>query len=87
MSHSRAIRELLDAPRVRLDTLQSSAFGGCPDELRGPVWKLLLGYMPLERSERAAHLEAFRKQYRDWLHEITAASTTPVARLRTGWAR
>lgn len=43
---------LLDAPRVDVDALRELAWSGVPPQLRGVVWRLLLGYLPADAEKR-----------------------------------
>ncbi|CAG2163328.1 unnamed protein product [Oppiella nova] len=46
---------------------------GCPDDqkhIRSLVWKILLGYLPSNRSEWKRHLEEKRKLYKQFVSEL-----------------
>lgn len=53
-----------------LSRLKEVAARGVPDHLRATTWKFLLGYIPLQRSKRAAAVEASREQYRVFLDAV-----------------
>lgn len=55
---------------ITLGELQQASFGGVPDHHRAVVWKLLLGYLPLEKASRQAKLDESRAQYRVFLDAI-----------------
>lgn len=67
---ARRLRELLDQDVIDLDRLRPLVWLGVPAELRPQVWKLLLGYLPTDRSRTAVSLERKRTQYRAYIQEI-----------------
>ena len=69
--------ELLEREDLTLAALQAASFAGVPDRHRPAVWKLLLGYLPLARSKRAARLARARAQYADFLRETQAKAPPP----------
>jgi hypothetical protein len=74
-----ALRDLLSADAVSLQELQAAVFAGCPDSLRGAAWKLLLGYYPTTRSERAAAVDKRRLEYEQILSDATSPPPPPKA--------
>jgi hypothetical protein len=82
---------------VDLAALRQLAFVGIPEELRirGLYWKLLLGYLPPERSQWAAVLQTRRQEYQAYrtlpclwrlrllLHFCVPASLAAVTALRS----
>lgn len=66
---------------VDLAALRQLAFVGVPEELRirGLYWKLLLGYLPPERSQWAAVLQDRRQQYQAYC--IRPCFPSPLLRL------
>lgn len=67
---------------VDLRALRELAWSGVPPRLRGTVWKLLLGYLPAERSRRKAFLERKRAEYARFVpaHYEGAAAAGAAAR-------
>ncbi|ETO24733.1 TBC1 domain family, member 13 [Reticulomyxa filosa] len=61
-----AFQMILDQAHIDLKALQDLCFNGIPEEdtaLKAKCWKILLGYLPLERSQWQAHLEQQRAMY------------------------
>lgn len=50
---------------VEMTALRKLAWNGIPDFLRPAAWPLLLGYLPLSSSARAATLNRKREEYRN----------------------
>ena len=67
---------------VDLRALRELAWSGVPPRLRGTVWKLLLGYLPAERSRRKAFLARKRAEYAHFIpaHYEGAAAAGAAAR-------
>jgi len=67
---------------VDLRALRELAWSGVPPRLRGTVWKLLLGYLPAERSRRRAFLARKRAEYAHFIpaHYEGAAAAGAAAR-------
>ena len=67
---------------VDLRALRELAWSGVPPRLRGTVWKLLLGYLPAERSRRKALLSRKRAEYARFIpaHYEGAAAAGAAAR-------
>ncbi|GAX82630.1 hypothetical protein CEUSTIGMA_g10056.t1 [Chlamydomonas eustigma] len=57
--------KLLSAAVIDLDALQELCWNGIPSELRPACWRLLLGYMPPNKSQQAATLGRKRQEYYD----------------------
>eukprot|EP00934_Nitzschia_sp_Nitz4_P006169 Nitzschia sp. Nitz4//scaffold41_size133979//104579//106082//NITZ4_003364-RA/size133979-snap-gene-0.107-mRNA-1//1//CDS//3329551521//6159//frame0 len=57
--------KILSAQVVKLPELRKLGWNGIPTEHRGTVWKLLLGYLPTNRSRRKQTLERKRAEYKD----------------------
>jgi hypothetical protein len=53
----------LPHPQIDLDQLRELAWSGIPPELRPLCWRLLLGYLPPNRSRQAAALARKRREY------------------------
>ena len=73
-----AFSNLLQQASVPYEPLRRLCFAdGVPDgmastpRLRAIAWKLMLGYLPPDRSEWAAHLKAKREIYASWRQELT----------------
>ncbi|GFR40766.1 hypothetical protein Agub_g1379, partial [Astrephomene gubernaculifera] len=62
----------LRGSHINLDNLKRLAFHGIPDQgnLRATVWKLLLGYLPLNPEEWGAELARKRTQYHIFCQEL-----------------
>ncbi|ETO30522.1 TBC1 domain family, member 13, partial [Reticulomyxa filosa] len=57
---------ILNQPHIDLKALRELCFDGIPEEdtaLKAKCWKILLEYLPLERSEWRTHLEQQRTMY------------------------
>eukprot|EP01105_Mastigella_eilhardi_P020841 TRINITY_DN4_c0_g2_i3.p1 TRINITY_DN4_c0_g2~~TRINITY_DN4_c0_g2_i3.p1 ORF type:complete len:414 (-),score=102.88 TRINITY_DN4_c0_g2_i3:13-1218(-) len=50
--------------------IRELAFSGVPDKLRAVYWKILLNYLPHNRSGWDEVLQSSRKQYADWRREL-----------------
>lgn len=57
--------EILGEEIVRLDELRKISWNGVPQVHRPAVWQLLVGYMPANKSRRAAAMERKRREYRE----------------------
>lgn len=57
--------EVLGEEIVRLDELRKISWNGVPKVHRPAVWQLLVGYMPANKSRRAAAMERKRREYRE----------------------
>jgi hypothetical protein len=62
--------KLLSEPVVDLDALRELAWSGIPSELRPLCWRLLLGYLPPNRSRQAQVLTRKRREYADMVPEF-----------------
>lgn len=58
---------LLRSPDLDLDKLRAASWTRVPDRVRGPVWQLLLGYLPTKRDRREVTLQRKRQEYFDCL--------------------
>jgi hypothetical protein len=64
LSQSRQrVLAVLSAEKPSKAEVLAAAFAYTPDDLRGSLWKLLLDYYPLERSERQALVRQRRHEY------------------------
>ncbi|KAJ1634223.1 rab-GTPase-TBC domain-containing protein [Pavlovales sp. CCMP2436] len=70
----RACEAILSAEVIDLRALRELAFSGVPEvpgnRLRACAWKLLLGYLPTERSAWESTLELQRRSYHEWKSEL-----------------
>jgi hypothetical protein len=71
--------EILGKESLTLGELQAASFSGIPDYYRPIVWKLLLGYLPLQKSLRNEHIERTRIQYAEFTRETAARPTSQRA--------
>lgn len=58
---------------IPLEALQNIAVYGLPQEYRTAVWMMLLGYLPLTKSQWADHLQKHRTLYRTLISELQAS--------------
>ncbi|KAF3337381.1 TBC1 domain family member 13 [Carex littledalei] len=67
---------------VDLDELRKLASEGIPDGagIRSTVWKLLLGYLPMDRQSWREELEKRRTQYMAFKNEFLLENTSEVSR-------
>lgn len=56
----------------RRDVLKECAWKGCSAENRAQVWRMLIGYEPLNHAERKEILASKREEYRQYLHLLHA---------------
>jgi len=56
-------RALINSPVIDLDELRKLCWNGIPDEFRPLTWKLLMGYLPLNKERRQTTLERKRMEY------------------------
>ncbi|EEB07572.1 GTPase-activating protein gyp1 [Schizosaccharomyces japonicus yFS275] len=61
---------LLEQPIVDLNALRKLAWNGIPVQLRGKVWKLLLGYMPSNAVRRDDTLVRKRNEYNETANSL-----------------
>lgn len=73
-SVSEKLRALLAEPSVNVDALKNLSWAGLPAELRAPIWKILLGYAPSNRSRRMDTLGRKRREYRDAVEQHYAVA-------------
>mmetsp|Transcript_4022 Transcript_4022/g.5870 ORF Transcript_4022/g.5870 Transcript_4022/m.5870 type:complete len:347 (-) Transcript_4022:2336-3376(-) len=65
---------LLSKADIDLEKLRQASWTRVPDAVRGPVWQLLLGYLPTKMARRDAALERKRNEYFDCLPMYYASS-------------
>ncbi|KAJ2874309.1 GTPase-activating protein, partial [Coemansia asiatica] len=63
---------LLTASNADIEQLRKLSWKGIPAECRAEAWRLLMGYIPINRSRRAATLQRKRKEYGDWRQQTFA---------------
>jgi len=61
---------ILDKDIINLDALRYLSHSGIPEELRGIVWKYLLGYLPCNKSEQKDYLNNKRNDYIKYVDKI-----------------
>eukprot|EP01127_Copromyxa_protea_P008913 TRINITY_DN2058_c0_g1_i1.p1 TRINITY_DN2058_c0_g1~~TRINITY_DN2058_c0_g1_i1.p1 ORF type:complete len:439 (+),score=94.77 TRINITY_DN2058_c0_g1_i1:122-1318(+) len=59
-------RQAIEKPKIDLDEVRKLAHQGVPDELRAVYWKLLLGYLPADKSSWEDSLQKSRQLYNQW---------------------
>ena len=74
-SYSERVQEfnkLLAEPRIDIKELRQLCFRGIPDKpsLRAVLWKLLLNYLPLEKSQWSPHLTKQRNFYKNYVEDM-----------------
>ena len=67
-----AIDQILSQETICLDSLRDVCFTGVPEHsnTRDICWKVLLGYLPLERSKWEQELNEKRQLYNDYMNEF-----------------
>jgi len=61
---------ILQQDTIDIAALQQLSHSGVPEELRSIVWKLLLGYLPANKSQQEAELTARRLEYLDLVDSV-----------------
>ncbi|CAN8063626.1 unnamed protein product [Agarophyton chilense] len=61
----------------QIDLLKKTAWNGCSSKNRAQIWRLLLGYEPLEYNNRHIVLEAKRAKYREYVRLFCESDTCP----------
>lgn len=61
---------ILESPNIDLDALKNQSWSGIPDELRSTIWKLLMGYLPVNSDRRESTLLRKRKEYEEFVGQI-----------------
>ncbi|XP_045458598.1 TBC1 domain family member 13 [Melitaea cinxia] len=76
----KAFEDVLNEDVVNMKQLQKLAFNGVPDEkgLRSFVWKILLHYIPQERSAWESTLLKKRQLYQQFIDEIIVSPGGPT---------
>lgn len=59
--------QLLQESDIDLEQLRKLSWSGIPAAYRGTVWKLLLGYLPCNRSRREQTLARKRREYLEFV--------------------
>ncbi|KAJ2599038.1 GTPase-activating protein [Coemansia sp. RSA 1721] len=59
-------QSVLLASNTDIEQLRKLSWKGIPSECRAEAWRLLMGYVPINSSRRAATLQRKRKEYGDW---------------------
>ncbi|XP_059059771.1 TBC1 domain family member 13 [Achroia grisella] len=75
----KAFEEILDQEVIDIVQLRKLAFNGVPDDkgLRSIVWKILLHYLPHEKSAREVTLIKKRQLYKQFIDEIIVSPGGP----------
>lgn len=63
-------QKLLAEPVVDVDALRELAWSGIPPDLRPTCWRLLLGYLPPNKSRQQQTLQRKRREYQDMVPEF-----------------
>lgn len=76
----KAFEDVLNKDVINMEQLQKLAFNGVPDEkgLRSCVWKILLHYIPQERSAWESTLLKKRQLYQQFIDEIIVSPGGPT---------
>eukprot|EP01114_Cavostelium_apophysatum_P013503 TRINITY_DN3283_c0_g2_i1.p1 TRINITY_DN3283_c0_g2~~TRINITY_DN3283_c0_g2_i1.p1 ORF type:complete len:457 (-),score=92.95 TRINITY_DN3283_c0_g2_i1:1237-2607(-) len=62
---------VIEGPKINFDRARELSFGGIPDSLRSLYWKLLLSYLPNDRTIWPSFLQKNRDLYQTFLTELT----------------
>lgn len=68
------LQMLLAEPTMNLEATKKIAWSGIPSAVRAPVWKVLMGYVPTNRSRRADTLKRKRSEYKDAVQQLYPAA-------------
>ncbi|XP_013179564.1 PREDICTED: TBC1 domain family member 13 isoform X1 [Papilio xuthus] len=76
----KAFEEILEQDVIDIKELQKLAFNGVPDDkgLRSLVWRILLHYVPKEKSSRESTLFKKRQLYKQFIDEIIVSPGGPA---------
>ncbi|XP_045542022.1 TBC1 domain family member 13 isoform X1 [Papilio machaon] len=76
----KAFEEILEQDVIDIKELQKLAFNGVPDDkgLRSLVWRILLHYVPKEKSARESTLFKKRQLYKQFIDEIIVSPGGPA---------
>ncbi|KXJ21818.1 TBC1 domain family member 13 [Exaiptasia diaphana] len=71
---------VLNAQVINIRRLRMLCFNGIPDDsgIRALCWKLMLGYLPLERESWSKFLGTQRSTYKQFVHEIIVEQSRGV---------
>ncbi|KAJ6246783.1 tbc1 domain family member 22a [Anaeramoeba flamelloides] len=69
-SREKRFLKVLDQEIIEIENLRSLSWSGIPKRLRSLTWKILLGYLPVNKSRRATTLERKRKEYREAISKL-----------------
>lgn len=72
------LNRILASPKIDLKKLNEVCFQGIPDRpgFRSLCWKLLLNYLPLDKSKWKIFLEKERTLYRNYINEIIVQASS-----------
>ncbi|XP_013144941.1 PREDICTED: TBC1 domain family member 13 isoform X2 [Papilio polytes] len=76
----KAFEDILEEDVIDIKELQKLAFNGVPDDkgLRSLVWRILLHYVPKEKSARESTLLKKRQLYKQFIDEIIVSPGGPA---------
>ena len=61
--------EFLKAPFIEMDKLTKLTWNGISNKLRPIIWRILIGYTPVNKERRETTLERKRKEYTEFLDQ------------------
>lgn len=70
-------QRLIGEDNADLGQLRRMSWSGIPAEVRGPCWKLLLGYLPANAGRRPTTLQKRRDEYARYLQEFYYLGLSP----------
>eukprot|EP00178_Gracilaria_changii_P019738 TRINITY_DN571_c0_g1_i2.p1 TRINITY_DN571_c0_g1~~TRINITY_DN571_c0_g1_i2.p1 ORF type:complete len:455 (-),score=51.40 TRINITY_DN571_c0_g1_i2:1854-3218(-) len=68
-SSSEKLKQLLAEPTMNIEAVRKLAWAGLANEMRAPIWKALLGYVPTNLSRRKDTLRRKRREYQEAVNQ------------------
>ncbi|KAI0566652.1 Rab-GTPase-TBC [Gracilaria domingensis] len=65
VSSSEKLKQLLAEPTMNIEAVRKLAWAGLVNDMRAPIWKALLGYVPTNLSRRKDTLRRKRREYQE----------------------
>ncbi|CAN8075561.1 unnamed protein product [Agarophyton chilense] len=65
ISSSAKLKQLLAEPTMNIEAVRKLAWAGLASDMRAPIWKALLGYVPTNLSRRRDTLRRKRREYQE----------------------
>eukprot|EP00794_Sanderia_malayensis_P015915 gene15915-17515_t len=75
------LKEVLEGPRINLNQVRDFCFQGVPDKpgLRALSWRILLNYLPLDKSKWKSFLDKERNLYETYVNEVIVQASSNAA--------